>query len=371
MYKSILGSKSEFMLCYNLRAMEKFTEMQRLVNQYANIVVRLPNWVGDIVMVTPSLRNLKSTYPDKKFIATGKANCYDILRSNGIFDDYIIKPPRSTGISAYLNYIQKLNYYRNSASVLYTNSFSTAWDFFLARFPVRVGYRNEMRKLVLTHSLNRIKEPMDLYYERLTESFGAKIISRNLEIKLDDSSIKIFGIVEKKYKICPEEILIGLNPGAGFGDSKKWLKKYFVKLAEMILAQYPKVRFFVFGGPGDEDKADYISKEIGESAINLSRESLGLHNIKPFFDRMQLFITSDSGLRWYSVSMHKPTIVLFGSSDPEITQCHLDNFYPIRNKVHCSPCKNRVCPTDFACMIGLTPDKVFDMVQNLKSRSIW
>ena len=262
--------------------MKKYTEMRNTVGQYSNIVIRLPNWVGDIVMVTPSLRNLKSTYPDKKFIATGKANCYDILRSNEIFDDYIIKPPRSSGISAYLNYIQKLNSYKSSASILYTNSFSTAWDFFLARFPVRVGYRNEMRELVLTHSLNRIKEPMDQYYERLTKTFGANIVSKNLEIKLDESSIKIFGIVEKKYQISPEEILIGLNPGAGFGESKKWLKKYFVQLAEMILTQYPKVRFFVFGGPGDEDKADYISKEIGQNAINLSRESLGLHNIKPF-----------------------------------------------------------------------------------------
>lgn len=349
----------------------EFKQMQNLVRKHPNIVVRLPNWVGDIVMVTPSLRNLKNTFPDKRFIGTGKANCFDILRSNQIFDDFLIKPSKNAGVAGYLKYIQQLHAHRNSASILYTNSFSTAWDFFLARFPIRVGYKNEMRDFVLTHSIPRTKEPMDQYYARLTNCFGGEITTHDLEIKLDEPSIRIFNIVEKKYQIEDDEVLIGLNPGAGFGESKKWLKEYFVKLAQMILEEFPKVRFFVFGGPGDEDKADFISRVLGEKAINLSRESLGLHNIKPFFDRMQLFITSDSGLRWYSISMHKPTIVLFGSSDPDITNCHLENFYPMRNKVHCSPCKNRICPTDFACMVGLTPEKVFHMVKNLKSDKVW
>ena len=346
-------------------------KMHQLVKNHSTIVIRLPNWVGDIVMVTPSLRNLKNTYPEKQFIATGRANCFDVLRSNEIFDDFIIKPAKNAGIAAYLNYIQELHRYNNVASLLYTNSFSTAWDFFLARFPIRMGYKNEMREFVLTHSLVKHKEPMDQYYSRLTRAFGAEITATDLEINFDEQSIQIFNIVEKKYQIKQDDIMIGLNPGAGFGETRKWIKHHFVDLAEMLDQTFPSVRFFVFGGPGDEERADFISREIGDKAINLSRESLGLHNIKPFFDRMQLFVTGDSGLRWYSLSMSKPTVVLFGSSDPNLTHCFLDNFYPVRNEVHCSPCKNRICPTDFACMIGLKPKKVLDLIKKLKNENVW
>lgn len=345
--------------------------MNDLVRKRSTIVIRLPNWVGDIVMVTPSLRNLKNTYPDKQFIATGRANCFDVLRSNQIFDDFVIKPSKQAGMGAYLNYIQELHRYNHAASLLYTNSFSTAWDFFLARFPIRMGYKNEMREFVLTHSLVKEKVAMDQYYAKLTKAFGGEITAKNLEINFDEQSIRIFNIVEKKYQIKPDDIIIGLNPGAGFGETRKWLKHHFVALAKLIDHSFPNIKFFIFGGPGDEERADFISKEIGDKAINLSRESLGLHNIKPFFDRMQLFVTGDSGLRWYSLSMNKPTIVLFGSSDPNLTHCFLDNFYPVRNKVHCSPCKNRICPTDFACMKDLMPDKVLNLIKELKNKHVW
>jgi len=341
------------------------------VEKYDTILVRLPNWVGDIVMCTPSLRNLKESFPQKKFVATGKSNIKDVLRSNGIFDEFLYKPGKDQGISAYVNYIQKIRQLGPSAGILYTNSVGTAMDFFLARVPLRLGYKNEMREFILTHSIPRNKEPMDKYYARLTRAFGAEIQSNDLEMGLDESCIKIFEIVERKYNIDSKEFIIGLNPGAGFGETKKWLSDYYVDLAKKILEVRSGVRFFVFGGPGDEDRADYISDEIGESAINLSKESLGLHNIKPFFHRMQLFVTNDSGLRWYSLSMKKPTVVLFGSSDPSLTNCFMENFYPLRNPVHCSPCKNRVCPTDFACMKGLTAGKVFHVVHEIAQKNNW
>ena len=244
-------------------------------------------------------------------------------------------------------------------------------DFFLARFPIRMGYKNEMRELVLTHSLVKEKVPMDKHYAKLTEAFGAEITANNLEINFDEQSIRVFNIVEKKYQINQDDIIIGLNPGAGFGETRKWIKNHFVALAKLIDQTFPNIKFFIFGGPGDEERADFIAREIGDKAINLSRESLGLHNIKPFFDRMQLFVTGDTGLRWYSLSMSKPTIVIFGGSDPYVTHCFLDNFYPIRNEVHCSPCKNRTCPTDFACMKGLKPEKVLYLIKKLKNEKVW
>ena len=56
------------------------------------------------------------------------------------------------------------------------------------------------------------KVAMDQYYAKLTKAFGAEITAKNSEINFDEQSIRIFNIVEKKYQIKPDDIIIGLNP---------------------------------------------------------------------------------------------------------------------------------------------------------------
>jgi len=346
--------------------------IKQQVQDYQTILVRLPNWVGDIVMATPSLRNLKEAYPDHQFIATGRPYSPDIVGANGIFDQFIPKPPKGSGPGAYIAYIKTLRTYENSAGILYTNSFSSALDLYLAGVRLRLGYQNEMRSFFLTHSIP-LEEglAMDEKYNNLTSTFGAFTDHKDLELGLDEKSLKIYQSILKKYSIQEEEILIGLNPGAGFGETKKWINDYFITLGKEMRRSFGPLRFLVFGGPGDEHRADQICEGLGKDALNLSKESLGLHNIKPFFSRMDLFITNDSGLRWYALAMKKPTIVLFGSTDPNLTRCFVDNTYPIQKKVYCSPCKYRVCPVGFECMRELTPEMVFDLVEKLRREKVW
>jgi heptosyltransferase-2 len=82
--------------------------------------------------------------------------------------------------------------------------------------------------------------------------------------------------------------------------------------------------------------------------------------MKSVFPELDITVTNDSGLRWYSLSAAVPTFVIFGASDPSLTHCFTENFYELRKPVACSPCKHRICPTDFQCMLGLTPEIVFE-----------
>jgi len=322
--------------------------------------------VGDIVMATPSLQNIRIAFPNHKLVITGKPFCRDILQASGLFDEFIPRPSSGEGFLAYQNYIATLAKKSPCAGMLLTNSLSSALDFFLARIPLRLGYQNEGRSIFLTDGLARQSEPMDQYYARLTQALGAAPETRELTLGLDENTERALKVASQKHDFNENDEVIGLNPGAGFGESKKWPKESFVELAKRILQDYPTTKFFVFGGPGDEDRADFISSQIGENAINLSQESPGLHRVKGFIERTSLFITNDSGLRWYSVALKKPTVVLFGPSDPELTHCHLENYYPLRNPVPCSPCKHRICPIGFECMLGLTPEKVMNKIREIK-----
>lgn len=59
------------------------------IDPHQKIVIRLPNWVGDIAMLTPTLRNLRLAYPNNPMIGVGKGFCKDILSPNQIFDEFV------------------------------------------------------------------------------------------------------------------------------------------------------------------------------------------------------------------------------------------------------------------------------------------
>jgi heptosyltransferase-2 len=56
-----------------------------------------------------------------------------------------------------------------------------------------------------------------------------------------------------------------------------------------------------------------------------------------------------------------PVVAIFGSTEPDLTGpsgITIPEHKVLRNKVDCSPCFLRTCPTDFRCMSGITVEMV-------------
>lgn len=328
------------------------------------IVIRLPNWVGDIAMLTPTLRNLRLAYPNNRFIGVGKAFCKDILSPNQIFNEFIVLPGKSI-----LKNAKALRTLKGSAGILFTNSLGSALEFFLAGLGPRIGYANDGRSLFLSHALKKPKVAMDLYYANLGSYCGAKPLCNQLEMLTETQSTKFAAQYLSGFHLDGQSDIIGLNPGAGFGETKRWFKEYFVELGKLALKHNPKSRFFVFAGPGEEGLGEFICQGIGKAAIPIWPANPGLNHIRAFVDKLTVMVTNDSGLRWYSLAKNIPTIVLFGSSDPNLTNCFTEHMRPLRVAVPCSPCKHRVCPTQHECMRELTPEHVFNILKQTLDES--
>jgi len=328
------------------------------IDPQQKIIIRLPNWVGDIAMLTPTLRNLRLAYPNNPLIGVGKGFCKDILSPNQIFDDFVALPGKSIIKNA-----RALRHLKGGAGILFTNSFGSALEFFLAGMGPRIGYANDGRSLFLSHAVPKLKVPMDQYYGHLGQLCGAKPVCDSLELLTEQQSTEIASHYLSKFDLRPGCKIIGLNPGAGFGETKRWFKEYFVELAKMSLKYDPELRFFVFAGPGEEHLGEFISQGIGDSAVPIWKANPGLNHIRAYIDRLSVMVTNDSGLRWYSLAKNIPTLVLFGSSDPNLTNCFTKHLLPLQHPVPCSPCKHRVCPTKHECMLHLTPNNVFKILK--------
>jgi heptosyltransferase-2 len=55
-----------------------------------NILVMLPNWVGDAVMFTPLLRQLRRQFPQAQMTLAGRAGPVAVLRPNPWTDKLLV-----------------------------------------------------------------------------------------------------------------------------------------------------------------------------------------------------------------------------------------------------------------------------------------
>ena len=53
------------------------------------IYLRLPNWVGDVVLAEPAIRAMRESFPDAEIEIHGKAHTFGFIRAGGYYNHEI------------------------------------------------------------------------------------------------------------------------------------------------------------------------------------------------------------------------------------------------------------------------------------------
>ncbi len=342
------------------------------------ILVRAPNWVGDVVMATPSFRCIRENFADSHITLLIKRNLSGIISGSPWFDEIIEYDPgmrkTTNGLSSsqkvfsnstkdFLRLIYKLRQERFDVGFLFPNSFSSALTVWLSGARKRVGYSRDARSFLLTDSIERLSENgrfrptyMGDYYLRLCTQVGCKIGSRKLELfisrQCEDNANELF----KKHHIDEKPFFL-INPGASYGSAKLWSAEGFARTAD-LLNEVVDCNVVLTCGPGETELADEIEDLARNELINLSRDSISLDVFKVLVKRCMLLITLDSGPRHFAVALKRPVVVLMGPNDPRYTESEYEIGKVIREDIDCSPCQLKTCPTDRRCMTLISPEKV-------------
>ena len=88
------------------------------------LIIRCPNWVGDIVMAIPALDCFRQNFPDTKIIGIIKKNAQGILRDGPWFDGFIDCNDKSW--SGFWNMAKQIKACKADMAVLLTNSVRSA-----------------------------------------------------------------------------------------------------------------------------------------------------------------------------------------------------------------------------------------------------
>ncbi|MHC5038193.1 MAG: lipopolysaccharide heptosyltransferase II [Planctomycetota bacterium] len=342
---------------------------------WKRILVICPNWVGDVVMATPALRALRTSFPEAKITGLVRPYVSLILEGAPWFDRLWRYDRRRNSLREAIRAVRGIRREDFDLAVVFPNSFSTALLARLGGVGERVGYVRDRRGLLLTRSLPRPGEgpgeegafqPVYMvdYYLDLVAAAGAEPSGRHLEIFLPpETEAKAAALLERLGQ-GPGGRWIGLNPGAAFGSSKCWLPERFAEAGDR-LAERHGARCIILAGPGEEEVQGRIASLMHSSPATPSPGEVPLDVLKGVVKGLDLLVTNDTGPRHFAHAFNVPAVVLMGPTDPRYTQCGLERAKVLRVEVDCGPCHLKVCPTDHRCMTALTADLVVEAAAEL------
>lgn len=276
------------------------------------LLVRLPNWVGDVIMALPALNAIKSAGIDP--ILLGKPWANELLHATGM-------PTFAMEGGFWRNINTMITTSNVKNTLLLTNSLSSAISSRLAG-KIAVGYNTDRRGIFLKH---RMTKPIGLheveYFWRLakyaTECFfnlktWPDFIPNRLSLPINpDLTAKVQAYLTAANIHSPFTVLCPFAQGTGKNNvAKIW--PYWRELAEYLHTHHQQV--VVCPGPNE---VMLCAQRVPYARI-LSGLSLSEYAAVLSFARRA--IANDSGPMHLATAMGTPTLGLFGVSAPNRTR---------------------------------------------------
>ncbi|MCG3181062.1 MAG: ADP-heptose--LPS heptosyltransferase 2 [Phycisphaerae bacterium] len=332
-----------------------------------NLLIVAPNWVGDAVLATPTLRAIREGVgPDVRIALLIREYLGQVLEGAPWFDEAIVWPtgPGGRPIGAW-RMARLLRGRGFDAAVLMPNSFRSAWTVRLAGIGRRVGYARDGRSVLLTDRLKPVKkggayaaESMVVYYARLAEAIGCPVRDRRLELFTSQADRDAVDGLLGRVEGDRGGPLFVLNPGGAFGPSKYWPAERYGRLGDRLLERFGG-RLVISGAPRERETIEAVAAAMKRPGFPLSEHPIPLSAVKELVARADLLVTNDTGPRHFGLAMGTPTVTLFGSTDPAWTETHCPHERSVRIEMDCSPCQKPVCPLGHHdCMERMTVEQV-------------
>ena len=334
------------------------------------VLVRCPNWVGDIVMATPTLDCLRENFPRARMIGLIRQKVRRVVDDGPWFDDIIDCEDKTW--SGFRRTAKRIRATKPDMAILLPNSIRSVLPIRLGSVKQIYGYRRSFRGLLLSGGPRPLLSgakiapiPTQDYYLEICRWLGLTLpaareprlfVGRDLQKRGDD--------LLQRYGIREQDKVVALNPGASFGSSKCWPAEHFAVTAE-LLEREMQAKVLLLSGPGEEEIVRTIMRRTRAGIIDTCPDRVDLGLLKPLVRRCNLMITNDTGPRHYAVAFHVPVVVIMGPMDPGYSSANLESTAVIRTELDCSPCHKKTCPTDHRCMKDITPQMVYEAAREL------
>ena len=148
--------------------------------------VRMPNWLGDVVMALPLLRAIRQGRPDFEITLVGKAAFQPLFDRLDVGDRFIPLPNKGRG---YFKYFYQLRRDYPDTYLSFTNSARSDLEAFLTRCPQRMGMVRPGKKRKLLTDSYFLPEHIDETTQHQTHVWELMLQSYGLVESLDTAPL--------------------------------------------------------------------------------------------------------------------------------------------------------------------------------------
>jgi len=329
--------------------------------QVQRILLRVPNWVGDAVMSLPVLSGLTDLFPGAQITVLAAPRVAPLFSGQPGVTEVLPYPAGQEKWRFLLDLKNKFD-----LALALPNSLESALGLWLSRTPHRLGYAANGRAPLLTLVLKGRKHLHGLhqvfYYLGLLGAFGPVKDFLPPQLHLSEAELADAGALFLEYGHNPGGPWIGLAPGAAYGPAKRWPAERFAAVGDLLQGEF-QASLALLGGPADREAAAEV-QHLGQGTyLNLAGETT-LRQALGVLSRLNVLITNDSGLMHAAAALGVPVVALFGSTDPAATGPFTTRATIVHHPRPCSPCLERTCSQDYACLTDITVAEVADAVRN-------
>jgi len=329
------------------------------------IVLKCANWVGDTILTTPTIRALRQRFPSARLTAIARPWVASLLRTNPDIDEVWEEDARSDW-RGFARMARRVRDERFDLGIAFPNSFAAALLLWMGRVKRRVGYARDGRSLLLTDRVRvrpaLLRDHEVRYHFNLLSALGEAPESLPpLVLEEQPQARENVNRLLESEGIAPDAPLVGLNPGAFYGSSKRWSPPRFAAVARRLIEATGGVAVLA-GSQAEHSSAQEICNIVGARTHNLSGR-VPLTDLVSLLRRMTIFVTNDSGPMHMAAALGVRTVAIFGATDWVRTAPWSPNAIVVRRETACAPCLLRHCPIDHRCMERILVADVIEAIQ--------
>ncbi len=299
------------------------------------ILIRLPNWLGDVVMSTAFIAAVKQLYPDALVDIIIKKELSAIATLiPGLNQIHSFSKQEFPGLRGAYRFGKNLRSQQYDLFFSLPDSISAATMGWATGAKKRVGFGKEGGFLLLTKICLKPANThrVDEYMAMLEQFAGTVITDRHVKLNAGDISAK-----------NNKRVLINLNSEA---DSRRMPLNKGIILINTLTNTFPDVTFVFIGGPKDVEYVNQLTMNLGSDIqIENYAGKTDLAGLANLMAGSKVVLTTDSGPAHLANSVGTPTIALFGAGNEHNTAPYnKDNLTVIRaGQLECEPCVRNNC----------------------------
>jgi ADP-heptose:LPS heptosyltransferase len=353
------------------------TPVLDLASVHRVLVLRLDR-IGDVFMSLPALADLRAALPHAHIrLAVGQWSA-EATRTAPVDDVLIWNAPwvgrRDEGADRLATLMKKARALRREGidlAIDLQGDIRASLLLWTTRARVRVGYANTGGAYLLTHvvPLDETVSWVEQNRRAVAQATGASVGRRTFDVLTQDERDFARRLFEN-LSLESRRPIVAIHPSGG-RLVKQWAMARWAEVAARLQLEH-NATVLVTGSSGDRDLAAAVLKGLPRRGHDLTGK-LTLREMLAVLERLDLFLSPDTGPMHMAAAVNAKAVAVFGPSDPaRYFSGSAPRQVVVRRELWCAPCNLiRKPPAECSggdgpeCLRLVTVDDVYEAASRL------